>query len=368
MRRCHLGLLSYLCPLFVSISLQAQTIYSNDSIQSVPVIEQLNVDDLDKGKLYKFYFRGVETATHQYHYVPVMVVKGKAEGKKVLLQAGIHGDELNGIKTLQTVVNQLDPAHLNGTVVVVIGPNRSGIEAINRHWALTSDSGYYVDFNRVFPGKEFGNSAERQAWLLMNKLYKNNAEVVIDFHTQSTGSKFPFFIYADYRHSEIQTLAELFPADQIKADPGEKGSVETTFVEQNIPAITVELGAPREYNQDMIQRGVEGVKNVLIHYKMLNDKMTQTAKDMSVFIGQKATSVRSQTGGFAEILVDVNENVKAGQLVAIQRDAFGQLVQEYTAPEAGKVLAVATDVVREPRALLVRILSQSDDPKCDKGC
>ena len=42
--------------------------------------------------------------------------------------------------------------------------------------------------------------------------------------------------------------------------------------------------------------------------------------------------------------------------------------QEYSAPADGKVLSVGTDAVREPRALLVRLLVVNPDPKCDKGC
>jgi hypothetical protein len=62
------------------------------------------------------------------------------------------------------------------------------------------------------------------------------------------------------------------------------------------------------------------------------------------------------------------DDVKQGQKVALQRNAFGDVVAEYTANMDGKVLAVGTDAVREPRALLVRILGNNPAETCTNGC
>ncbi|WP_083615874.1 succinylglutamate desuccinylase/aspartoacylase family protein [Pantoea sp. 1.19] len=345
----------------------AATQYNGDKVQGVPVITALDVSDLAAGK-HRFMFEGVETGTGQRWYVPIMVARGASAGKKVLLQAGVHGDELNGVRIVQKALDQLDPATMRGTVIGVIGPNRSGLERVSRTWAMATDGGDSVDYNRVHPGKEHGNAPERQAWLMWNKVYRNNVDVAIDYHTQSTGTAYPLFIYADYRQPEVQTLAELFPADQIKKDPGEAGSVETTFVSQGIPAITAEVGEPRVYQQDMIDRGLQGALNVLIHYKVIDGQLGATAQSHASWIGNEISSIRATTGGFAEILVRVGDTVKQGQRVALQRNAFGDVVAHYTADRSGKVLAVGTDVVREPRALLVRILAKNPADRCRNGC
>ncbi|WP_370513250.1 succinylglutamate desuccinylase/aspartoacylase domain-containing protein [Enterobacter roggenkampii] len=68
-----------------------------------------------------------------------MVAKGKTDGKNVLLQAGVHGDELNGVRIVQKVMEQLDPAKMNGSVIGIIGPNRSGLERVSRTWSVSTD-------------------------------------------------------------------------------------------------------------------------------------------------------------------------------------------------------------------------------------
>jgi hypothetical protein len=61
-------------------------------------------------------------------------------------------------------------------------------------------------------------------------------------------------------------LADLFPVDQIKLDPGLEGTMEYALVKAGIPALTLELGGPRGFAPDMVRAGVEGIDNVLAHY------------------------------------------------------------------------------------------------------
>ena len=133
-------------------------------------------------------------------------------------------------------------------------PNRPsiGIAFIQRKWPTPWLGGSLVDLNRVWPGSESGNIAERQAGLVWNRLFKNNIETVLDFHTAATGSDFTLFIFADFRRPEIRQLAELFPVAQIKNDPGLSGTLETAFVEAGIPAVTVEVGGPRSFDPPKI--------------------------------------------------------------------------------------------------------------------
>ncbi|HCM9448667.1 TPA: succinylglutamate desuccinylase/aspartoacylase family protein [Enterobacter bugandensis] len=297
-----------------------------------------------------------------------MVAKGKTDGKKVLLQAGVHGDELNGVRIVQKTMEQLNPARMKGSVIGIIGPNRSGLERVSRTWSVSTDGGDMTDYNRVHPGKETGNPPERQAWLMWNKIYKGNVGLAIDYHTHSTGTAYPLLIYADYRNAEVRVMAELFPADQIKKDPGESGSMETTFIQNGIPAITAETGEPRTYQQDMITRGLQSTLNVLIHYRVIAGEIGETASSKKAYIGNAVSSIRITTGGFAEVFVKPGDTVKAGQQVALQRNAFGDVVAKYSAERDGKVLAVGTDVITEPRALLVRILEQDTAATSKDGC
>lgn len=45
--------------------------------------------------------------------------------------------------------------------------------------------------------------------------------MAIDLHTQSRGTEYPMFIFADYRNPKVQVIAENLNAEQIKIDAGE---------------------------------------------------------------------------------------------------------------------------------------------------
>src|SRR5690606_35262072 len=95
------------------------TVYTGDVIQGKKVISALDVGDLEPGR-YNLYFQGVQTVTGQHWYVSVIVVKGAKPGKRVVLTSGVHGDEISPIHMIQTVVDQLDPAQMSGSVVAAV--------------------------------------------------------------------------------------------------------------------------------------------------------------------------------------------------------------------------------------------------------
>ena len=51
--------------------------------------------------------------------IPVAIVQGMDEGKTAFLSAGVHGDELNGIATLQRFMQSLDVERVRGTIVIL---------------------------------------------------------------------------------------------------------------------------------------------------------------------------------------------------------------------------------------------------------
>jgi predicted deacylase len=134
------------------------------------------------------------------------------------------------------------------------------------------------------------------------------------------------------------------------------GAVENAFNAIKVPAITLEVGGPRRYQNEYISRAVEGITNVMIDKKMLKGKLGRTAADFGTAIAANFTSVEAQGGGYAEVLVAIGETLRKGQIIAYQRNAFGDVTREYTAPVAGLVAAIGTGATREAGGLLVRIL------------
>jgi predicted deacylase len=344
---------------------QAATVFTGDKVQGVAVISQLDVSDLAPGKTHRFMFQGVEMGTGQHWYVPVMVAKGAKDGKRLLLVSGVHGDELNPIRVVQKVFADLDATKLSGSVIGIIGPSRPGVEHVTRMWPVSNLGVNLINPNRTWPGNEAGNTVERHSWLVMNRLIKGNADIGVDIHTGGNGIDFALFAFANWKDAEAQQIAQLFPIDQILLEPGFDGTLEYALVRAGIPAITLELGGPRSFDAQMIASGTEGAENLLAHYKMLDRPLGQTAKDRQVFVGNKLADLFAVQSGFTEVLVKLNDTVKKGQKVAVQHNAFGDVVHEYFAEVDGRVAIIGTDAIRERGVDIVSILTNSSE--CASG-
>lgn len=346
----------------------AATDFTGGRIDDVPIIRSLDINDLTPGKMHRFYLQGSENGIGQHWLIPVLVAKGARPGKRFGLQAGVHGDEINGFLAIQRVFAALSPENMSGSVIAVAGANSTGLLANSRHFQLQDDSGSGVDFNRIWPGKPDGDAAQRQAYRIFNGIWLGNADVVIDLHTQSTGTSYPLYIYADYRVAGVKSLAESIPADIIKIDPGEPGAAEQAFNDAGLASITLEIGGPKMFQPDLVARAVVGIENNLKRLGIIAGNPGQNAAEFGTFIGNETKSIRAGKGGFAEVLVTLNSEVKAGQLLAVQRNAFGDTVARYTAPWDGRVASVGTDPIREPDSLLVRLIRLNTEPGCKHGC
>jgi predicted deacylase len=350
-----------------SATLSAQgktgTIYTGDVIDGKRVISSLDVDDLEPGKKHSFYFRGGQMPGGQHWYVSVMVAKGAAPGKRLGLISGVHGDEMSPVRTLQLVMKQLDPARMSGTVLAVFDVSRPAIESMGRRWPNSGRGIDLIDINRTFPGNENAPDAPtRHAGLIFNRLLRPNLDYGIDFHTAATGMDMTAFHLARMDLPEVRAMAELYPIDQIFDNAAEPGLLANALIDAGIPAFTPEIGRPRVFDHDMIALFVEGTMNVIKHHGIVAGPIGRTAKDTNVYVADGMFPVIATHGGFVELLVELNEKVEAGQKVAIQTNAFGDVVAEYTVARGGEVGARRTDATAEPGTPIIFFLFDSATP------
>ena len=341
------------------------TVYTGDTIKGKRVVTALDVNDLAPGRRHQLYFQGVETPTGQHWYASVTVVRGARPGKRVVMTSGVHGDEMSSIQTVLTVINQLDPATMSGTVMAVTDVAGPALESMQRRWPNQGRGIDLIDMNREWPGNENGLTApSRHAGLLFNRLLRPNADAAIDFHTGTTGFGVTAFNIGEISRPEIKAMLDLYPVGQVLDMP--KAAYPTVlhnaYIDAGIPAFAPEIGSARKLDPEMIALFVEGTMNVLRHHGIVPGPMGRTASDVSVFVGNSGYPVLATEGGLVEHLVKLNEKVQAGQKVAVQRNAFGEVVAEYTTRVAGEVLGQRSDAMSEPGNPLAIILFQSGTP------
>jgi len=339
------------------------TVYTGDTANGKQVVSALGVADLERGKLHRLYFRGVEGPSGQPWLVSVVVLRGAKPGKRVTLVSGVHGDEMSSIHAVQTIINGLDPAAMSGTVMAVFDVSRPAIESMGRRWPNSGRGADLIDLNRVWPGDENGPGAPaRHAGLLFNRLIRPNSDYVLDFHTGFTGIDAPAFHLAKMDVPEIRAMAELFPIDQIFDNAGYPGLLTDALFQVGIPAFTPEIGNARRLDLTMIPLFVEGTMNVLKLHGIIEGPIGRTGRDTGIFVGNSLFPVLATAGGIVEHLVKLTDAVSPGQKIAIQRNMFGEIVAEYTSQVDGKIGGLRSDATSEPGNVIAFILFNRTPP------
>ncbi len=333
------------------------------SLDGAPIIDRLDSGDLPAGLTQRFWFRAGASPVGQPWLVPVVVIKGAAPGPRLLLTAGIHGDELNGIAVLHRLAETIDPSRLAGTLVMVPGLNPPGLMQSSRgftpDWTRSA-----ANLNREMPGKEGGSAVADFAGRLWNRLLRPNADTAVDLHTQSRGTAYMMYVFAS--SPRTRRMAELVAPDIIKMDKGDKGTVENTLTDDGVPAITLELGRPESFDDVMIARAEAGLTNLMRELKMLPGKVNPPPA--SLFVANDIAAVRATRAGWARLLLPLGASVKKDQPLAEIRDSFGRLIETVASPVEGRINMIATDPRTDQGSSVARVVWWSTDPACQNGC
>src|SRR5262245_27749415 len=88
-------------------------------------------------------------------HLPLLVARGAAPGKTIVVLGGVHGDEYEGMAAVRAVFRSLDPAEMRGTFLGVPVCNPPAFAAAARASPLDGQN-----LARVFPGSPAGTISE----------------------------------------------------------------------------------------------------------------------------------------------------------------------------------------------------------------
>jgi len=352
-----------LAALCAALPTSSATYFNGDKINGVPVITDLDVNNLAANRMHRFFLRGSEINTGLPWHYPVVVARGPGPadaGKTFWLSGTVHGDELNPSAVLQRLIQNLDVSQVNGSVIIVPTVGQNGASRNSRYYYSSSSSGTYTDPNRVWPGTELGPSVTQTNYKLWQALTRNGTavDVAVDLHTPSTGGASGLWCYADWAVPEAKRLSELIGADTLKVDPGEPGSLETTFVEFGIPAITLEIARAKVWQEEYIQRSYDFVLRALAEWQVIPKAGVPAVPQVDTYAGESfAAVIPSTNGGFYKPTVKILDDVVEGQVVGHLYNMFGDKIFTYLAPASGRVHNVNDDPLIEPGVRPIQIIT-----------
>ena len=229
---------------------QTITVHNTEIAPGQQEVVKLSVGRLPSGNL-------IRMQAHVY--------RSLRRGPVILVLAGVHGDEVNGVEIVRRTIRQGYFENLQcGTVIAIPILNLYGFINFSRE---VPDG---KDINRSFPGNSQGSLASRVARILTKKILPL-ADIVVDFHTGGRSH----YNYPQVRYTKgdllSEKLARAFAPPYLVAKPTIPKSLRKVALERGKPTLVFEGGESLRYDGLSIEKGLAGIRRLLYAQEMIKE-------------------------------------------------------------------------------------------------
>jgi predicted deacylase len=280
--------------------------------------------------------------------IPIMIVNGVNDGPILLVDAGVHGDEYEGMEAIRRVANTLNPKKLKGAFIGIPCLNVLAFEVGKRTNVID-----YLNLNRICPGKPVGKGyiTENIAYIYEKELVSVLDESIaccISFHgggnIQKVGPMIPYAESSGSVGEKVSELSKIFGIDLLTTctggyPPAGTGGTTSIPLKLNIPAFTVECGDEGRINEEFIKIDIRGLNNIMIYLDMIEGKLDLPEK----WIWVEGPLIICKKGGFfLNRITKTGERVSKGDIIGKTINYFGEEVERVEAPDDGIIYLLRT--------------------------
>jgi predicted deacylase len=274
--------------------------------------------------------------------VPVIIERSKVEGPVILLLAGVHGDEINGVSIIREIINQKLNVPKKGTIICIPVFNIFGYLIQTREFPDGRD------LNRMFPGSLNGSLASQFAYQFTKEIAPF-VDYVIDYHTGGGERDNVSQIRLESSEKETLELANIFNPPFVVHSGYIAKSLRESLKKMGKTVLLFEGGKSKNLDNTVINHGIRGTKNVLIHLGFIDGEIALTEK--TTFIS-KSKWIRSNYSGMFKLLVKNGTHVKKKELLGVIQDPFGEFKKRIYAPFDCYIFCInKTPIVNKGEAL-----------------
>lgn len=281
------------------------------------------------------------------HQVPVVLINGKGEGPTVVINGGEHGSEYNGPAGVLNLIKEIEPAKIDGQIILVPMLNTLAFET---RWMHSNPidyrdlTGYYVE--EIPKG---GSGAPLITYYVTTTFYRevlSQADYRINLHGGDIEED--LLTGTMYRQTgnenvdeEVLDLCRSFGWEWIRESlPRKKPSKDAL---QFPLTVGTEAGGMGRCQSDIVDEVVRGCKNLLIKLEMMEGEIIIPPK-AKVF---NPYHLYSDHGGFFISKVRAGDLVEEGEVLGVIKDLFGETLQEIIVPTDGVIHMVTSPAIWE---------------------
>jgi len=250
---------------------------------------------------------------HAYGVIPVPIaVIANGKGPSVLVTAGVHGDEYEGLVITRKLIAGISPEAISGRIVVMPGVNWPAVRARRRVSPIDRQN-----MNRAFPGDSASGPTAMIADFIERRLLPGMAYAV-DLHSGGTQSVYApcGYVYGTgeraFRDRKL-AAAHAFgaPRTAVVTTTSSRGSLSAACERHGVAMVATELGGGAALGHAGLGIGWEGTLNLLRHAGLLSGSPAPT-RTVLLHAASRACYVMATIDGLFEHSADVGADVEAG--------------------------------------------------------
>lgn len=270
----------------------------------------------------------------------LLAARGAEAGPTVVVLAGIHGDEYEGMLTIPEVYRRLDPGQMRGTVLMVPICNVPAYQA-----ALRSSPIDGLNMARVFPGDPNGTITQRLAYWVGERIIAH-ADLLIDLHSAGLSYHIPplcgYYYHASPAGQRSQEIALNFGTEVVWGHPDVAPGRTVSFAtDRGIPWVYTEAPGAGRVRPEDFDAFVTGVFNSLKVMGVLDGAPeTQPIQHHLLGSGDLDRSIAANVGGLFVAKVNLLDEVREGDVLGEVRDPAGRVLEEVRSPGVGVVISM----------------------------
>lgn len=302
-------------------------------------ISELDLTNLERGTKSASWLNISQRVEGGWWQLPLLTVTGSEPGPTLVVTAGVHGDEYEGVEAIPRIADQVDPSRLRGTLLMVPVCNMAAYATATRNSPIDG-----LNLARVFPGSDTGTLTEQIAYWLTHT-FLSAADFFIDLHSAGVVGDIPTL--AGYLHSDDEVGrrslagARVFGAPVLWGHPPPipPGRSITAALDLGVPCLYTEAAGAGRARPDDVDCFTRGVLNVMHHLDMLpGEPAAAPPAEHLLGDGNMDEVMSAPMAGYFRPHVELLQEVQSGQLVGAIHDPLGTLLAQLHAESDGIVI------------------------------
>lgn len=279
------------------------------------------------------------------NYMPITLMKGKKTGKTITIVAGVHGYEYPPIMSVQRLIKDINPEHLQGNILFIPIAN---VASFQKRVPYVNPLDH-KNLNHTFPGKENGTITEQIAYYITKEIIPIS-DIFLDIHGGDAGEDLiPFVCYYDNPTNQHNTdiarqLSELcgmpyvvsYPYTINKTEPAKfafKQAVQDDKVGLSLEA--GRLGINEEPLVDLLENATYRILAQLNIYHKPN--LQNSYAEKYIFLNTQ-DYIKAPESGIFYSSKKAGDSVKKGEHIGYITDLFGKKIQDIFSTTEGIIL------------------------------